>query len=639
MFCLGALLSSCGRETSHHVVRSPDGQLAVTFRVAEDGTAWYRLSLGDSVILRDSRLGLVREDEDFSRNLSLASVSRSKKGEETYTLSHGKQRHHTYRYNRRVFSLENGSGRPMDVVFQVSDDGAAFRYAFPDSSRDMKKIVRENSEFAFLPGTKAFIQHIAPAKTGWSGTNPSYEEHYEPGIPVESLRVHATGWAFPALFQSGEFWVLLSETAPDRDYCGCRLAQDTLAGSFFIRFPEEGEAFPGGALNPESTLPWKTPWRILAASRGLRGIAESTLGTDLAAPSRLEDLSFIRPGRSSWSWVLLKDDSTVYDVQKRFIDYAAHMTWEYCLVDADWDRKIGYDGLARLAEYARTKDVGILVWYNSSGDWNTTPYTPKSKLLTREDRVREFSSLRDMGVKGVKVDFFAGDGQSMMAYYQDIFEDAAAFGLMVNCHGATLPRGRHRTYPNLVTVEAVRGFEFYTFDQTNADMAPTHSCFQPFTRNVFDPMDYTPVCFSEIPSMERVTTQGFELATSVIFWSGIQHFAETPKGMARVPEVVRDFMRRVPAAWDEMRFIDGFPGEWVALARRSGDIWYVAGIHGGETEREMRLDLSFLSGKKTGTLITDGADDRSFSSRKVSLPSELPFEIRLRPRGGFVMVF
>jgi len=318
------------------------------------------------------------------------------------------------------------------------------------------------------------------------------------------------------------------------------------------------------------------------------------------------------------------------------------MNWEYCLIDADWDTKIGYEKIKELSEYAQTKHVGILLWYNSSGDWNTTTYHPKSRLLTHEDRVKEFSKLKEMGIKGIKVDFFGGDGQSMMTYYQDIFEDAAEFGLLVNCHGATLPRGWHRTYPNLLTVEAVRGFEYITFEQMNADLEPNHSCMQPFTRNVFDPMDFTPVCFSEVPNIKRVTTNCFELALSVIFWSGIQHFAETPEGMVRqrrIPDYVKDFLREIPSHWDDTRFIKGFPGKLVVLARRSGNTWYVAGINGENIEKNLNLELLFLENEKTGMLITDGANNRSFTMQKITVTPEKPLETKLKGNGGFVIKF
>jgi len=244
-----------------------------------------------------------------------------------------------------------------------------------------------------------------------------------------------------------------------------------------------------------------------------------------------------------------------------------------------------------------------------------------------------------MGIKGVKVDFFGGDGQSMMAYYQDIFEDAAKFGLAVNCHGATFPRGWERTYPNLLTIEAIKGFEFVTFEQVNANLEPTHSCVAPFVRNVFNPMDFTPVCFGEIPRIRRVTTNGFQLAVSVIFTSGIQHFAVTPESMAAVPDYVKDFMSKVPTCWDDTRFIDGFPGKLVVIARKSKDTWYVAGINGEDIEKSLNLDLSFLGNFKAGMLITDDADNRSFNLQKITLTPGKLLSIKLKGNGGFVIKF
>jgi hypothetical protein len=594
------------------------------------------VKFSDTVILEQSKLGIIRGDEDFSRNLALESVSDVETTKTEYDLH---QRKYSYAGNRRVFHLKNSSGNRMDIIFQVSNDGVAFRYYFPDSSSETKRIVEEVSSFHFLPGTKAWIQPMADAKTGWSDVQPCYEEHYQQGVEVDKLIPNKAGWVFPALFNFDRYWMLITETAPDRNYCGCRLRLDSASYEFSIGFPQEPEIFPGGPLNPQSALPWGTPWRIIAIGDGLKPIVESTLGTDLAEPVRLRDISYVRPGKASWSWALLKDGSVVYDAQKRFIDFAANMRWEYCLIDVNWDTQIGYDKIKELADYARAKHVGLILWYNSSGDWNTTTYHPKSKLLTHEDRVREFSRLKEMGIKGIKVDFFGGDGQSMMAYYQDIFEDASQVGLLVNCHGATIPRGWQRTYPNLLTMEAVRGFEYVTFDQINADLEANHACVLPFTRNVFDPMDFTPVCFSEVPGIKRITTNGFELALSVIFWSGIQHFAVTPEGMAKVPEYVRDFLREIPSRWDETRFVDGFPGKLVVIARRSGNTWYLAGINGEGDEKRLNFELPFLGSTRTGRLISDGADNRSFSMQMIKITQGKLLEVTLKGNGGFVIAF
>jgi len=632
-------LYSCSPKEIEYSINSPDKKISACFQLSNEKNACYRVEFSDTVILRKSKLGIIREDEDFSKNLSLESVSDIETVKINYEMLQGKKLYYSYVANKRAFHLKNTSGKKIDVIFQVSNDGIAFRYYFPEKSDDIKRIIKEISSFHFVDGTKGWIQPMTAAKSGWCQDQPSYEQHYKQGIETKKLARNNAGWILPALFNYDKYWMLISETAPDRNYCGCRLKQDSVGNEFFIGFPQEPEIYPGGPLNPESTLPWFTPWRIIAIGDSLKTIVESTLGTDLANPAKLQDISFVKPGRASWSWVILKDDSVVYDVQRRFIDFAADMTWEYCLVDANWDTQIGYEKIKELAEYAKTKRVGLILWYNSAGDWNTVPYHPKSKLLTHQNRVKEFGKLREMGIKGIKVDFFGGDGQSMMAYYQDIFEDAAKFGLVVNCHGATLPRGWQRTYPNLLTVEAIRGFEFVTFEQNNANLEPTHSCVAPFIRNVFDPMDFTPVCFSEVPNIKRITTNGFELALSVIFCSGIQHFAQTPEAMAAVPDYVKDFMREIPSYWDDTRFIDGFPGKLVVIARKSKDTWYLAGINGEDIEKSINLELTFLESIKTGMLITDGTDNRSFKMQNITITPGKPLGIKLKRNGGFVIKF
>ncbi|MBN1393252.1 MAG: glycoside hydrolase family 97 catalytic domain-containing protein [Sedimentisphaerales bacterium] len=637
----------CWAKDKEYAINSPNGKIYARFYLSSENNACCRVDFSGEAVLEESKLGIIREDGDFSKDLSLESVSDSEAVSIYYRMQQGKKRRCSYIARKRTFHLKNAKGAKMDIIFQVSNDGVAFRYYFPEKSETVKKIKEETTSFNFPAGAKAWIQPIAKAKSGWCQTQPSYEEHYKQGIEIDKLPRNDAGWIFPALFNYDKYWILISETAPDRNYCGCRLKQLLSGNEFVVGFPQPAEVFPGGPVNPESKLPWYTPWRIIVIGDSLKTIAESTLGTDLAEPSKLKDISFVKPGRASWSWVMLKDNATVYDVQKRFIDFAADMRWEYCLIDAMWDKQIGYDKIKELAEYAKSKKVGLLLWYNSAGDWNTVTFTPKDKLLTREDRVKEFGKLKEMGIKGVKVDFFGGDGQSVMTYYQDIFEDAAKFGLTVNCHGATLSRGWQRTYPNLLTVEAVKGFEYVTFDQGNADLQPNHCCVLPFTRNVFDPMDFTPVCFTEVPNIKRVTTNGFELALTVIFTSGIQHFAQTPEGMTAVPDYVKEFMRKIPSYWDDTRFIDGYPGKFVIVARRFKDDWYIAGINGENIEKSINLDLSFLKNKEA-LLITDpspacasaetgGTDNRSFATQKITIIPDKPLGIKLKGNGGFVM--
>ena len=311
------------------------------------------------------------------------------------------------------------------------------------------------------------------------------------------------------------------------------------------------------------------------------------------------------------------------------------MHWDYTLIDADWDKKIGYEKLQELVDYAAQKNIGILVWYNSSGNWNTSPYSPKSQLITHEQRETEFARLRGIGVKGVKIDFFGGDGQSFMDYYVAILKDAAANNLLVNFHGATLPRGWQRTFPNLMTMESIKGFEFTTFTQADQDPVAQHVATALFTRNIFDPMDFTPMVFGDIPNIKRVTENSFELAESVLMISGIQHFAEIPEGMATVPGYVKEFLRELPHEWDDVKFIDGYPGKFAVIARRAGDVWYVAGINAGKENKTLSINLDF-AGDKTGYVIASGETERSFVQQEIN--SKTPQTITLRPNAGFVIV-
>ncbi|WP_217902298.1 glycoside hydrolase family 97 catalytic domain-containing protein [Siphonobacter sp. BAB-5385] len=404
-------------------------------------------------------------------------------------------------------------------------------------------------------------------------------------------------------------------------------------GEYFIGFPDAREVIKDKNLKPRARGTFQSPWRVLTIGN-LATLIESTAGTDLALPAQKVDADFIKPGRASWSWINSKDDFIVYEEQKKYIDFAANMHWPYCLIDVNWDQKIGYEKIAELAQYAKTKNVGLILWYNSAGDWNTVKYTPKGKLLERQGRRDEFARIEKMGIKGVKIDFFGGDGQSVIKYYQDILLDAADYHLLVNFHGATLPRGWARTYPHLMTAEAVRGFEMVTFEQKDADNQPTHAALLPFTRNAFDPMDFTPMNLYKIPtSVKRKTTSAFELATSIVFLSGIQHYAESPEGMAHVPAFAQELLRQLPNQWEDVKFIDGYPGKLCVVARRSGNRWYVAGINGEAKEKELKLDLSFLS-KAKATLITDG--EPMFTQQSVT-PSNATV-VTVKANGGFVLV-
>ncbi|MBC6605661.1 glycoside hydrolase family 97 catalytic domain-containing protein [Hymenobacter sp. BT188] len=616
-------------------IASPDGAVRVSVSLGNQGVPVYSVAYKETELLRPSSLGLKLADADLSKGLKLASAGKTAPVTDSYTLTNDKRSTCRYQANRREIAFSGSNGRRISIVFQVSNDGVAFRYVLGGKSKEKQRILAEKTTFKLPTAAKGWLHPHAVAQTGWSNTQPSYEEKYKMAIAVGTPSSLGQGWSFPALFQAAGNWVLLTEAGMERNYGGTHLAHLSPDGEYSIAFAQEREGTtPTASTAPESTLPWSTPWRVLVVGPTLGTIVESTLTTDVSAPAKLKDMAFIKPGKASWSWALLKDEATVYDVQKRFVDYAADMKWRYCLIDALWDKQIGYDKMTELATYARTKNVDLLVWYNSNGNWNKAPQTPINVLFEPASRKKEFARLQQMGIKGVKIDFFGGDGQSMMNYYQDLLDDAAQAKLLVNFHGTTIPRGWTRTYPHLMTMEAVRGFEFLTFAQADADDQSTHCAMLPFTRNAVGPMDFTPVCFSEIPKVNRLTTNGFELALSVLFQSGIQHYVEVPEGMQKQPPYVVNFMRNLPPSWDDVKFLDGFPGEYAVVARKANNKWYVAGINGTPTDRTITLDLSKLGATKGGTLITDGTTNRDFSTRSFTGTS---LTLPVKARGGFVI--
>jgi alpha-glucosidase len=618
-------------------LQSPDRSISLQVSLSASGEIQYSIQRAGVTVIQPSALGVMMKGHDFTQGMKQINISKPARITDSYQTKNAKKSSILYQANQLVISFVNSEEKKMDLIFQLSNDGAAFRYSFP-WIKNKETIIEENSSFSFDKNTSAWLQPMSEAKTGWEHCHPSYEEHYLQNIPVGTASPLKSGWVYPALFKTNDTWVLITEAALDGTYCGTRLINDSASAVYAIGFADPREVFTGGGYLPQSNKPWLTPWRIITMG-SLKTIVESTLGTDLAPATVLKDAAFVKPGKASWSWINSKDDNITFNEQKKYIDYAHDMHWQYCLIDADWDTKIGYDKIAELSAYAKQKNVGLLLWYNSAGDWNTVKYHPKDVLLTKQGREKEFSRLQALGIKGVKIDFFGGDGQSMIQYYIDILNDAAKYKLLVNFHGATLPRGWQKTYPHLMTAEAIYGMEMVTFDQRAADKQANHCAMLPFTRNAFDPMDFTPMNLTGLTSSTciRKTTPAFELALSVLFLSGIQHYAQAPEGMVRVPNDVKVFLKKLPDNWDDVKFLEGYPGKYVVIARRSGNRWYITGINGEAIEKKINLDVSSLK-KSKATLFTDGTKGELFSKTILNTATQKKCTITLNANGGFVMV-
>ena len=320
------------------------------------------------------------------------------------------------------------------------------------------------------------------------------------------------------------------------------------------------------------------------------------------------------------------------------------MGFEYCLVDNWWDKNIGRERIAELSKYAQSKGVSLMLWYNSNGHWNDAPQTPRNCMDTNIARDREMAWLKSIGVKGIKVDFFAGDKQETMKLYEDILYDANRYGIACIFHGCTIPRGWERMYPNYVASEAVLASENVFFSEHAAIQQPFELSLHPFCRNAVGTIDWGGVIMNKYLSPDnksrhtRKTTDVFEIATAFTNQTAVQCIAMQPNNLQELPQVELDFLKRIPTTWEETRFVDGYPGKYVVLARRHGDQWYVAGINALKEPLNLQLDLSAFGVK---TQLVDQADKRG----KVVGVQELPLKadkkgrvkITIQPNGGIVL--
>ncbi len=628
-------------------VASPDGQTTVTLSLAAPGDEadypanrarlYYEIQRGVGAarasVLPRSPLGVVRDDQAFLDDLQFSDAGSVQAIDETYRKPHGKRTVCRSQANQQSIAFANPAGAKVQVTLRVANDGVAFRYEFPEQDQTPRVVRTEATGFRVPDGARAWIQpYQEPSK--WT---PAYEEYFQNGIPAGTAAPGEAGWCLPALFQvpQGDRWLLLAEAAVDGSYCGSRLQPAAPHGVYRLRFPQAGEGNGVGDVCPHATLPWRTPWRVILVADTLAGIFESTLVEDLNPPCAVADTKWIKPGRVSWSWWSDHDSSRDFVKLREFVDLAAEMGWEYSLVDANWTLMDGGD-VRQLARYAADKGVGLLLWYNSGGPHNIVTEKPRGCLDQAEVRRFEFELLNKWGVKGIKVDFFQSDKQNLMQLYQDILRDAAEFKLLVNFHGCTVPRGWSRTYPHLLSMEAVRGAENYTFSPEYPAKAPWHNTILTFTRNVVGPMDYTPVAFTNGGHAPR-TTVGHELALSVVFESGLLHFADRVSAYRELAPAPQQWLKEIPVAWDETRLLGGFPGQWLAVARRHGSDWYLGGINGQDQPQQVTLDWQFLAaGTYRLHVIEDGERDRSFADRELSVDRAHPLELKLPPRGGFV---
>ena len=623
-------------------VNGPDGKLQLTVSCpSANGEVSYAVIYNGKQMLESSPLGMETNVGDFYRGLQLKEHKVTAL-DTVYEQSRIKASRIHYWANELLCSFVNGEGKNVQITFRVSNNDVAFRYTLPrEQGKGSVTVNSERTGFRFPSQTTTFLCPQSDAMIGWKRTKPSYEEEYKADAPMNERSGYGHGYTFPCLFKVGDDgWVLLSETGVDSRYCGSRLS-DWDNGVYRIAFPMPEENNGNGTVAPAFSLPGSTPWRTVTVGETLKPIVETTVPWDVVEP-RYTTTHDYKPGRGTWSWILWQDGSINYDDQVRYVDLAAAMGYEYVLIDNWWDNNIGRDRMEQFIKYARSKGVEVFLWYSSSGYWNDIEQSPVNRMDNSIARKQEMRWLQSLGVKGIKVDFFGGDKQETLRLYEEILSDADDHGLMVIFHGCTLPRGWERMYPNYVGSEAVLASENLVFSQHFCDNEAFNATLHPFIRNAVGCMEFGGVFLNKRLNRSndggtiRRTTDIFQLATAVLFQNPIQNFALAPNNLTDAPQICLDFMKQVPTTWDETRFIDGYPGRYIVLARRHGNTWYIAAANATVEPLKLKLDLPMLAGQEVSLYSDDKKMQPQLKLQRIKADGSL--QLTVQPQGGAVIV-
>jgi hypothetical protein len=640
-FCLAFLFfvityTSYSQES---IVLSPDKQLKLTVNVA-DGKPVYSVSYKNKTVLENSPLGLVTNEGDFTSGMKY--VSKSENVVNTnYTQDKIKKSQIQYAANKLTCTFENAQQKKIAITFQVSNNDIAFRYELPTWGQRFSCVVeKEATGYRFPSITTTFLSAMMTPMSGFARTTPSYESGYEADAPMIKSNPKTEGYVFPGLFRVGnDGWVLLSETGVSSLYCASHLSEYK-DGVYTVGYPNPKQNNGFGSSGAALALPGVTPWRTITVGSTLKPIVETTIPYDVV-DQLYEPSQKYKFGKGTWSWIVWQDNSMNYNDQVKYIDLAAALKWEYILMDALWDTQVGKEKMQELIKYAKSKGVEVFLWYNSNGPINDAPQGPRNKMYTAIERKKEMKWLRQVGVKGLKVDFFGGDKQETMRVYEDILSDANDYGLMIIFHGATLPRGWERMYPNYVGSEAVVASEMLIFSQGVRDQEAFNATLHPFIRNTVACMEFGGVLLNKflVRSNEgrnkRLTTDAFQLATSILFQNPVQMFGLTPNNLTDVPAFEIEFMKTVPTTWDETIYVDGYPGKHAVIARRNGNRWYVAGVNAQKEPVKLKLSLPMLGGKKV--LMYNDDSSKVPYTKEVEIKRNGDVEIEIQPGGGFVL--
>lgn len=654
------LLAALCAQANNYTVKSPDGKLQVNVE-CEGGKVSYTVDYEGKQMLTRSALGLVANYGDFSQNLTMGKLTDMGVEHVAYNESRIKKAHVEKDVVEAYIGFLNEKKDSMTLHLHVSNNDMAYCYEMIRPKKDNPKsviIYKEVSGFNFPQQTTTFLCPQITPMTGWERTKPSYEEEYTPDAPMNKKSQFGVGYTFPCLFKvGGDGWVLVSETGVSSAYPGSRLSDYDPEHGYTIAFPQKGENNGIGSEYAGIPLPGKTPWRTITIGKTLAPIVETTIPFDVVAPLYEPSINY-KPARYTWSWLIWQDNSVNYDDQIKMIDVAAAQGYEAVLVDGCWDTQIGYGRIEELSKYAQSKGVKLMLWYNSNGFENDAPQTPRQVMNNSIARKRDMAWMKKIGVCGIKVDFFGGDKQETMKLYEDILSDANDYGLEVIFHGCTLPRGWERMYPNYVASEAALASENVYFTDYHAKKEAFEMTMHPFSRNAVGSFDWGGVMMNKYMSRDnksrhqRFTSDVFEMATAITNQSSVNCVCLYPNNLEDVPQWELDWLKAVPTAWEDVKFIAGYPTQYAVVARKASSAngstaqesngkWFVGGLNATDKPLTLTLDLPMFAGK-TVEYLTDmpkKKGDKFFTSVKKTLKvgKDGKAKVTIQPMGGIVI--
>ncbi|MET0265226.1 MAG: glycoside hydrolase family 97 protein, partial [Duganella sp.] len=579
---------------------------------------------------------------------------------DTYDIVLGKARSAPDHYQQTILSFEASDQKKFNMKFQIVvrayDNGVALRYAVPrQPGLDTLEVKSEDTQFNFAKDYDCWGANMGRFDT-------SFEAEYD-RIKASGIR-NFHNYMAPLVCKTGNGQATFAIAESDiSDYPGFFLSGRGDAGlGVMVTLPprfdndrhfRSRKTLVARVPMQERRQDWQSPWRVIMLGDTPGALAASSLIPTLAAPSRISDTSWIKPGKTAWDWwndwaVNVPNAGVNTATYKAFVDFAQQMQLDGILIDEGWS--VGSDiepnpqaditrakpelDLPALLQYAKARNVGVWLWVQ----WHQL------------DRQMEaaFEQYAAWGIRGVKVDFMNRNDQEMVDWYHKVLSSAARHKLMVNLHGAYPPDGLNRTWPNYITQEGVLGAEN---NKWSARITATHNVTLPFTRMILGPMDYTPGGFRNATRAGFtarnhepmvLTTRGQALAMYVVYDSPLQMVADAPAAY-RSADGTRwadgaEFIRDVPTSWDETRILAGDIGQYIVSARRKGDTWYL-GAMTNESGRTLKVPLAFLgAGRYRAQVLEDGASPTTLRQAAHDVAAAHSLTLTLAPSGGAVAI-